>query len=325
MSAKLIYVTGPGHSGTTILDIALGSLPSVFSTGELKYLPWQISRSENLVPSVENECLCSCGNTFKNCKFWGDILEKRANQQFPAVELERMDLLSSTQYVPYKSRNVRKTTFSFALFRRSYSYNILGPVVRKAFRLLMTRNLQHNWGLIDLIAKASGVTYVIDSSKDIVRFQLLQSMRHQDCHLVIVKKDLKSLVESAIRRNRDARLACERWLAFYENIFRLAKQNANLPIAVIAYSDFCADPNASIGLLLRELNISIKVERNLRELNPAESHLVAGNPIRLAGPLIVNKDTRYKKLVLTSEMTELIELYEQKYTNLYQEFKASRK
>ena len=45
MGAKLIYIVAAGHSGSTLLDMLIGSIPGVFSTGELNHLPWQLSRT----------------------------------------------------------------------------------------------------------------------------------------------------------------------------------------------------------------------------------------------------------------------------------------
>ncbi|MFW5804266.1 MAG: hypothetical protein ACOCWG_03435 [bacterium] len=39
--AKLIYIISTGHSGSTLLDILLGTFNNVFSTGEFRYFTWQ--------------------------------------------------------------------------------------------------------------------------------------------------------------------------------------------------------------------------------------------------------------------------------------------
>jgi hypothetical protein len=40
--SKIIFIISAGHSGSTLLDLLIGTLPSVVSTGELIWLPWQI-------------------------------------------------------------------------------------------------------------------------------------------------------------------------------------------------------------------------------------------------------------------------------------------
>jgi len=65
-SITVIYISGDGHSGSTLLDILLGSQKNVFSAGELN----NISR-EGLL-----EEFCSCGEQLSDCGLWSDILKK---------------------------------------------------------------------------------------------------------------------------------------------------------------------------------------------------------------------------------------------------------
>jgi hypothetical protein len=56
---KVLYVTGFGRSGTTILDNILGQLDGVFAAGELHYI-WD--------RSLEQNRLCACGEAFADCR-----------------------------------------------------------------------------------------------------------------------------------------------------------------------------------------------------------------------------------------------------------------
>lgn len=60
---KILYIAGRGHSGTTALDIALGSNPEFVSCGE-------ISSGVGRHPLGA----CSCGKHTDECSFWASIL-----------------------------------------------------------------------------------------------------------------------------------------------------------------------------------------------------------------------------------------------------------
>ena len=62
---KIIYIQGYGHSGTTILDILLGSTEDAFSCGELTF----INRS-----GIADE-FCSCNNRIGQCGFWSPVMK----------------------------------------------------------------------------------------------------------------------------------------------------------------------------------------------------------------------------------------------------------
>lgn len=65
-SRKVIYLTGYGRSGSTLLDIALGSHPQIFGAGELTALARHV---------WENDEYCACGAQVRNCEFWRPIVE----------------------------------------------------------------------------------------------------------------------------------------------------------------------------------------------------------------------------------------------------------
>ena len=54
------YIVGDGHSGSTLLDIIIGSSPNIFSAGELTF----ITRD-----SIFEE-YCSCNKLIKECNTW---------------------------------------------------------------------------------------------------------------------------------------------------------------------------------------------------------------------------------------------------------------
>ena len=61
--AKCIYICSAGHSGSTLLDLLLGSHSNVTSLGEINQL------SKNLSLNT----LCTCGEEIRSCDFWKDI------------------------------------------------------------------------------------------------------------------------------------------------------------------------------------------------------------------------------------------------------------
>lgn len=63
---KVIYLTGYGRSGSTLLDIALGSHPRIFGAGELTALARHV---------WDNGEYCACGAQVRNCEFWQPIVE----------------------------------------------------------------------------------------------------------------------------------------------------------------------------------------------------------------------------------------------------------
>ena len=73
--AKLIYIGGYGHSGSTLLELLLTASPAVIACGEV------VGALHNLAPARK----CSCGKAAQDCPIWSSIAwsaieEVRADQ-----------------------------------------------------------------------------------------------------------------------------------------------------------------------------------------------------------------------------------------------------
>ena len=66
-TTKVLYIAGPGRSGSTILGQILNQVEDFFLVGELDYL-WDRRVIENR--------LCSCGAFFAECPMWRQVLER---------------------------------------------------------------------------------------------------------------------------------------------------------------------------------------------------------------------------------------------------------
>ncbi len=77
---KLLLIRGLGHSGTTILDLALGAHPRMLGLGEAaRILRKPLAGEEQKGPfqlrrELRHERLCTCGVTAAQCPVWGELL-----------------------------------------------------------------------------------------------------------------------------------------------------------------------------------------------------------------------------------------------------------
>lgn len=87
---KIIYIAGLGHSGSTILDMALGANPNIIGLGEI----YAVFNSKNYKDLFENST-CSCGAKGADCSFWKEI-RTLAESNFSTEEkyLQMLDIFS---------------------------------------------------------------------------------------------------------------------------------------------------------------------------------------------------------------------------------------
>lgn len=71
---KIVYICGLGHSGSTILDMALGAHSRIVGLGEVSRI-LQADKT-NFMDTSFTDIPCSCGRTMKKCSFWSKIRNK---------------------------------------------------------------------------------------------------------------------------------------------------------------------------------------------------------------------------------------------------------
>lgn len=148
---KIVYICGLGHSGSTILDMALGAHPSLVGLGEVN----QVLKAEKADFQNQGftEILCSCGKNMQECLFWSKIRQNVLQSELLSVTSRYEGLLaifsnmygkdkvlvdSSKDIPPYllglKKKHDLKIVFLIRDFR-SWSYSIHKKKNKKIFTL----------------------------------------------------------------------------------------------------------------------------------------------------------------------------------------------
>lgn len=263
-SIKVIYIAGYGHSGSTLLDIILGSNNDCFSSGELTFITRDTIWEE----------YCSCKKLIPDCKMWAEVIK--------TWDKERE--ISYQQYQRLRRQFERnKTTFRTLL-------NYYRPSV--AFKNYCRATLQ----LFQAIQKTTGRSIIIDSSKSPQRIAVLSKIVDlQVIHLCRdftgvlnsskkpLYKDIKAGIEKDSPARKTMRVAFE-WVLtnLITEIFRI-----NVRSVKVFYENYVQSPAS----LQKVLPVAKQVQN--KEFFTA-SHMLAGNVIRLQENLRINPDLGFK-------------------------------
>ena len=101
-TAKTIIICGSGYSGSTLLNLLLGSHPDLVSLGE----------TTNLARSVIEDRQCTCRQPVKQCSFWNDVRRE-------IVRVNGIDIFNDPANFPVSLLTDRNTvTGNFVHFQR---------------------------------------------------------------------------------------------------------------------------------------------------------------------------------------------------------------
>lgn len=280
---KIIFIAASARSGSTLLDILMGSLPSFFSTGELHHI-W--------VRGLKRNESCGCGQRFKECPFWNEVV----HAVFGKLSESDLDHLIRLQKNHDSPRNLL-----FSQINNRFKPNALSVEYQGILK-----------NLFETIAKISGCNVIVDSSKTSCHGYALtkfsDSRATDYLSLIHLIRDSRAVAYSWYKlkkkRNRsDAvplrvlySLAFSRgWISY--NVFAHILSGHVENKITLRYEDFSTKPEEVLKKVLLDLKFedSVDLIRGGAAYNPQNHHTVSGNPMRLSGKTIdVKPDLAWK-------------------------------
>ena len=295
-----------GHSGSTLLDILAGTIPGVFSTGELTYLPWQIARAEQAGPEASPQKLCSCGLGFRECNVWSQVVsvlgDKKGFNIYDDPFRFKINLLQNERYVPRRWERVQRGLFSFALQHRSLN------MVTRAWHLHLRDAIANNWLLFDAVKEVSGADCIADSSKSIHRLYHLYLYRPEDVYGIMLMRNVRAIAYSELKRGGDPVRSARGWVRQHNRMVPVLQQLKDLKLLPIRYESLASDPAETRRRIAGFLGLPDPGETIC--INTRAQHLVAGNATRHTGNMQIKLDDAWRE-GLSAEMREQIDKIEQ--------------
>ncbi len=261
---RLCYILSSGRSGSTLLDLLLGSLPGLFTLGELQVLPFEVQ---------ENRSPCGCGEFLHDCPFWAPLLPK----------LEFVDERARlTQF--------RDTHTTGRVLRREHFGDVLAGRVGAPRTAAADGYSALNEALLDQVAErvrehtGAAPRWLVDASKDPYRLLWLSRSRRIELRVIHLVKDPRAFVHSITRRARPVRPSSvarysARWAIENSGMARLGERLGDNAYRRISYEQLSGEPDTTLQALGRWLGVEVPADASGR-FREAENHAVAGNQMR---------------------------------------------
>ena len=279
-NVNLVYIASSGRSGSTLLELLLGSHSCAFGVGEIQELPWFLDFQRR------RQRPCGCGLDVLECPFWKEVIDKTK------LDEQKQPLLNCF---------MEKTPGITKILR----WGLIKTLVLNNWRdPRMTGEIQQ-YGLNnyivfrDCLLAATKLLdkrpdWIVDSSKILWRLIWLQLYGNFNVKVIHLIKDPRAFVFSTTKRvikpqgysvysrqyaNRAIRMSA-RWLV--ENyLIDLACRKLFDPSQVIKvrYEDLAGTPEKTLLKICSFLGWSY-TSKMIENFRINESHSIAGNPMR---------------------------------------------
>ena len=263
---KIIYIAGSGHSGSTLLDMIIGSSENCISLGELEFLKDFVNKRKQPKNIKHPQPHCLCGEKLEKCSFWSRMLN-----------------LDISKTYNYESSFFEKITIALKIIfggKFEFPYNdekLLKELLKNAKK-----------------AKGKKVDYILDSSKDIRRMIYLDSL-DLDVKVIHLVRDSRGVVNSFEKMGRSWLPILFDWIA--ENILisrystRLKKKN----YLRLSYDSFAQNPEKYLKKINKQFGLKIDTKKFVSKVNKEKYHHISGNPMNMKKLEGIRYDLSWKK------------------------------
>lgn len=279
---RVLYFTGSGRSGTTVINNILGQLGGAFACGELRYL-WRRGVAQNH--------LCGCGESFSTCPVWSAVMatpgRPGATTASGGADPHPGAAMDTSEAEAIASR----------LLRRLASRRVPAMLVRRALRRPPVTPHPDDetiaWLYRAIAAHVDGAL-VIDSSKLPPYGMLLGQLAGIEVFHLHVVRDPRATAFSW-QRSKPAldhaggealmptlRVWKSAALWAWWNALTVALWGRDEQYLRVRYEDFVADPGGVIESIARRCGLSADdlPFESPTKVRMAPTHSVAGNPSR---------------------------------------------
>lgn len=266
---KCVYICSSGFSGSTLLDMLLGSNSRIESLGEASHLPKNIALNSD----------CSCGQKISDCEQWQAILPKLATK----LHIDLRNNPYSLNLGFYRARKLidksqqtmfylakRKLVMGWAYVRLKF-YSILGWLPSPYKNVI-----RNNFAMYDSVLEVTGKEIVVDSSKSYLHAISLYLEKPNDVKVIYLARDPRAVLFSYLKKGQTKEDWLSNWKNYYERSFPLMKKLvAPNAIVQITYEDLCENTEKVMESLSEFMGVEF--ERSMLSNENVVYHLTNGN------------------------------------------------
>jgi hypothetical protein len=269
-SVRNVFICSAGHSGSTLLDMILGSHSSAESLGELGNLPMDMALNRR----------CTCGSLIRDCRLWSEVMRKMGVDT--AIDPYSLNL----GYNNPKVGDVKKTSSLHRIVTRPkiairylhLRYNI--PLLA-SLTPGFDAGIANSLAVYDQVRALTRKSVVIDSSKHYVRGVSIYLSAPKNTRIIILVRDGRGVFYSNLKRGFGLSYSLRAWYNHYKHTFEIAERRVpGEHRTVVHYEDMVTDPRTTFIKLCDFLDLNF--EPSMLEFRGTPHHNVNGNDVKFS-------------------------------------------
>jgi hypothetical protein len=281
-----IFICCSGHSGSTLLDLLLGSNSKISSLGEIIQLPKNISLNT----------LCTCGHPVRSCQLWKKVVSD-LNRKLGIDIMKNPYSLNLGFPNPFdikdqvhKSRVYhakRKILKGIRYLELRHDLRFLRAFIRPIFN-----GLENTFSLYDSVRRIVPCDIIVDSSKSYLEAVGIYLSRPEKVRVLLLTRDGRGVFYSYLKRNFPKE-ALFNWKNHYQRGLPLLQKHVSAEHLIkVKYEDLVIDPRAELKRICK--SVQVDYESNMLNFTSHVHHITNGNNMRFNPSSEIKNDDAWR-------------------------------
>lgn len=286
--AKNIYICSAGHSGSTLLDLLLGSHSRIESLGEISQL------SKCIALNTE----CSCGKPTLSCSRWKYVISRfeqdysidiRSNPYSLNLGRPKAGVVIDKNHQTRSYLFKRKFLFFFVYLDQRFGIRFPKSLVGS-----YEEGITNNFSLYKYVRDISGADIVVDSSKGYLKAAGMYLRNPEETRLIVLSRDGRGVFYSNLKRNYSRRASLNSWWKYYSRALPVLERNV-LPehILRVKYEDLVEQPEQELKRICHF--VGLEYEKDMLDFSSKVHHITAGNNMRFSKSSSISMDSTWQQ------------------------------
>lgn len=284
------FITSAGHSGSTLLDMMLGSHPCCESIGELVHLPMDMAMNKQ----------CGCGHPMQKCGLWPVVMNRMG------VDPRKDPYILNLGYALPMVGDKKRTSLLYRLTTRSknaikYAELRLGIDWIKKLTPGFAIGIDNTLSIYDHVRDVTGKDVVVDSSKHYLRAVELYRRRPESTRIIVLVRDGRGVFYSFLKRQYGRRFSMNAWREHYRRLYILLNKYVDPQHRIVLhYEDLVEDTQRTLDSLCKFIGLEyIDIMIGFRSL---VHHNINGNDMKFLTSSELHMDVKWKKKLSISDL-----------------------
>lgn len=277
-----VFICSAGHSGSTLLDMMLGSHTTAESLGELINLPMDMALNRG----------CACGSAMRDCSLWPEVMRRMG------VDPVGDPYALSLGYTLAKVGDAKRTSWLHKMHTRPkiamkyYQLRYDLPFI-DALTSGFSLGINNTLAVYDQVRALTGKRVIVDSSKHYVRAVSLYLARPETTRVVVLVRDGRGVFYSGLKRGFGRDFSLRAWNNHYKRALELLeKQVPQSHRTLVHYEDMVTNTEGMLSELCDFLGMDF--EPSMLDFRAVTHHNVNGNDMKFTSTSELRLDDTWK-------------------------------